>query len=191
MRKVVCVFLSVMIIGITGCGPQPKETVETESIQATAAVEVLEPETENLQIAEVEESVPSNNSGENSHDYITQEEFESFKVTADAIDAEGFYKFDDFADVMKQDFTGTWYDPGYGESIRLTDEYAYVYIPYLEEYGDVPYEWELIDRSDRNLCPMLEIYMWGREQGGLAYYVAGFRGDYFWCNSQTQLFYRQ
>ena len=61
----------------------------------------------------------------------------------------------------------------------------------LDEYGDIPYEWELIDRSDRKLCPELAIYISGRGAGPLAYYVGGFREDYFWCNSQMQIFYRQ
>ena len=104
---------------------------------------------------------------------------------------EDIFQFYDFAEVMNQDFIGTWYNPELGEAIRLTEEWAYVYIPYLDEYGDTPYEWELIDRSDRHLCPELAIYISGKDAGPLAYYVAGFRDDYFWCNSQMQLFYRQ
>lgn len=122
---------------------------------------------------------------------ISLEEYESFSAVTDANDAKGYNKFDDFADVLNQDFIGTWYNPELGEAIRLTDECAYVYIPYLDEYGDTPYEWELIDRSDKKLCPELAIYISGKGAGPLAYYVAGFREEYFWCNSQMQIFHRQ
>ena len=99
--------------------------------------------------------------------------------------------FDDFNETMNQDFTGTWYDPEMGEAIRLTSQGAYVYIPYLDLYGDELYEWELIDRSAKGLCPELAIYFNGRDVGPLAYYVAGIRDNYFWCNAQSQIFYRQ
>ena len=115
----------------------------------------------------------------------------AFTKTAEAVDAEGFGSFDDFAQTMNQDFIGTWYDPEMGEAIRLTTEGAYVYIPFLDLYGDELYEWELIDRSDRGLCPEIAIYYGGREVGELAYYVAGIRDNYFWCNAQAQIFYRQ
>ena len=184
MRKLMCIFLSVLIIGITGCGQQSKETLEEANVSLPDVYD-----TENLPVEN--EMIVSEDLEANFEDNILPEEYESFRVTTDANDAEGFDKFDDFADVLHQDFIGTWYDPEMGEAIRLTDECAYVYIPFLDEYGDIPYEWELIDRSDRNLCPELAIYISGKDAGPLAYYVAGFREDYFWCNSQMQIFYRQ
>ena len=125
---------------------------------------------------------------EEAADAISEEEYETFTKTADAVDAGGF---DDFNETMNQDFTGTWYDPEMGEAIRLTSQGAYVYIPYLDLYGDELYEWELIDRSAKGLCPELAIYFNGRDVGPLAYYVAGIRDNYFWCNAQSQIFYRQ
>lgn len=119
---------------------------------------------------------------------ITAQEYETFTQTADAVDASGF---DDFNQTMNQDFTGTWYDPEMKEAFRLTSQGAYVYIPYLDLYGDELYEWELIDRSAKGLCPELAIYINGRDSGSLAYYVAGYRDGYFWCNAQSQIFYKQ
>ena len=125
---------------------------------------------------------------EEAADAIIEGEYETFTKTADAVDAGGF---DDFNETLDQDFTGTWYDPEMGEAIRLTSQGAYVYIPYLDLYGDELYEWELIDRSEKGLCPELAIYFNGRDVGPLAYYVAGIRDNYFWCNAQSQIFYRQ
>ncbi len=125
---------------------------------------------------------------EEAADAISEEEYETFTKTAEAVDAGGF---DDFNETLNQDFTGTWYDPEMGEAIRLTSQGAYVYIPYLDLYGDELYEWELIDRSAKGLCPELAIYFNGRDVGPLAYYVAGIRDNYFWCNAQSQIFYRQ
>ncbi len=119
---------------------------------------------------------------------ITAQEYDTFTKTADAVDASGF---DDFSQTMNQDFTGTWYDPEMKEAFRLTGQGAYVYIPYLDLYGDELYEWELIDRSAKGLCPELAIYINGRDSGPLAYYVAGYRDGYFWCNAQSQIFYKQ
>lgn len=119
---------------------------------------------------------------------ITAQEYETFTQTADAVDVGGF---DDFSQTMNQDFTGTWYDPEMKEAFRLTSQGAYVYIPYLDLYGDELYEWELIDRSAKGLCPELAIYINGRDSGPLAYYVAGYRDGYFWCNLQNQIFYKQ
>lgn len=119
---------------------------------------------------------------------ITAQEYDTFTKTADAVDASGF---DDFNQTMNQDFTGTWYDPEMKEAFRLTSQGAYVYIPYLDLYGDELYEWELIDRSAKGLCPELAIYINGRDSGPLAYYVAGYRDGYFWCNLQNQIFYKQ
>lgn len=215
MKKSMCILMSVILIGMTGCGQPTEDALEASNTQELAVIESSAPTTETSQIVETEnpttsttaslpdvyttgmlsieekEALLSNGSDAYFGNNILPEEYDSFGATVDANDAEGFNKFDNFDDTMNQDFIGTWYDPELGEAIRLTDEWAYVYIPYLDEYGDTPYEWELIDRSDRNLCPQLSIYFLGRDSGPLAYYVAGFRGDYFWCNSQMQIFYRQ
>lgn len=119
---------------------------------------------------------------------ITEEEYNSFSKTCEATDASGF---DDFEETLNQDYTGTWYDPVMGEAIRLCEEGAYVYIPYLNEYGDTLYEWEVIDRAKRGLCPELAIYINGRGAGPLAYYVAGYREGYFYGNLQGFIFYKQ
>lgn len=155
--------------------------------------ENMQNEAQNEESIENQQSTENQNSTENSSQTspITKEEFDHFSVTADASSVKNFDRFDDFAETMGKDFTGTWYDPEMGEAIRLTNQGAYVYIPYLEMYGDECYEWELIDRSDSGLCPKLAIYHGGRDVGALVYYVAGCTENYFWCNGQAQIFYRQ
>lgn len=122
---------------------------------------------------------------------ITEEEINAFKITCEADDALGFENFDDFDDIMEASFVGTWYDPVNNEALRIFEDGCYIYMPWLEEYGDHLYEWELKDRSDRGLCPMMEIYYEGREIPGIAYYIGGKRENYFWCNAQQALFYKQ
>lgn len=119
---------------------------------------------------------------------ITAEEYSHFQGEGTV---EEFGTFDDFAQTLAYDFTGTWYDPELGEAFRITEDGAYVYIPYLDLYGEECYEWELIDRSADGLCPEIAIYYHGRYTGALVYYVAGARETYFWCNVQSQIFYRQ
>ncbi len=120
---------------------------------------------------------------------ITTEEYNSFKKTSD--DTVDTNKMQDIAALMTKDYTGTWYDPSNGEAIRLTSEGAYVYIPYLDMYGDTLYQWKLVDRSAKGACPMLEIKCWGPDTGGLAYYVAGYNGNYFYGKLQGYVFYKQ
>lgn len=98
--------------------------------------------------------------------------------------------FEDFDKILQADYIGLWYDPDMKEAIFIKEEGAYVYIPYLGLYGDQLYEWELIDRKQRGLCPELAIYFSGRESGPLAYYIGGITEDYFWCISQGQVFYK-
>ena len=57
-------------------------------------------------------------------DAISAEEYAAFTKTADAVDAEGLWQLDDFAQTMNQDFTGTWLIREMGEAIRLTTEGA-------------------------------------------------------------------
>ena len=120
---------------------------------------------------------------------ITPDEYESFGVTVQGAEkkARGFRDFDE---TMHSDFAGTWYDPELGEAIRLTETEAFVYIPYLDLYGDTGYPWQLVDRSEEGKCPKLSIDCFDNG-ASLAYYVAGNTGEYFWCVSQGQLFYRQ
>jgi hypothetical protein len=136
------------------------------------------------------ESTPeSSESGQSSAPVITREEYESFGVTVQGAEkkARGFRDFDE---TMHSDFAGTWYDPELGEAIRLTETEAFVYIPYLDLYGDTGYPWRLVDRSEEGKCPKLSIDCFDNG-ASLAYYVAGNTGEYFWCVSQGQLFYRQ
>lgn len=136
------------------------------------------------------ESTPeSSESDPSSAPVITQEEYESFGVTVQGAEkkAKGFR---DFGETMHSDFIGTWYDPELGEAIRLTETEAFVYIPYLDLYGDTGYPWRLVDRSEEGKCPKLSIDCFDNG-ASLAYYVAGNTGEYFWCVSQGQLFYRQ
>lgn len=146
-------------------------------------------------ITPADESEPLNTEPESSESVqssapvITQEEYESFGVTVQGAEkkAKGFR---DFAETMNSNFIGTWYDPELGEAIRLTETEAFVYIPYLDLYGDTGYPWQLVDRSGEGKCPKLSIDCF--DNGArLAYYVAGNTGEYFWCVSQGQLFYRQ
>lgn len=120
---------------------------------------------------------------------ITKEEYDTFKKTCnDTIDTN---KMQDIKALMTKDYTGTWYDPENGEAIRLSSEGAYVYIPYLDYYGDTLYQWELVDRSAQGACPMLQIYLWGPDTPGLAYYVAGYNEKYFYGKLQGYVFYKQ
>lgn len=56
---------------------------------------------------------------------------------------------------------------------------------------DTLYQWKLVDRSAKGACPMLEIKCWGPDTGGLAYYVAGYNGNYFYGKLQGYVFYKQ
>lgn len=120
---------------------------------------------------------------------ITKEEYDTFKKTCN--DTINTNKMQDIKELMKKDYTGTWYDPENGEAIRLSSEGAYVYIPYLDCYGDTLYQWELVDRSAQGACPMLQIYLWGPDTPGLAYYVAGYNEKYFYGKLQGYIFYKQ
>ena len=120
---------------------------------------------------------------------ITKEEYDTFKKTCnDTIDTN---KMQNIKELMTKDYTGTWYDPENGEAIRLSSEGAYVYIPYLDYYGDTLYQWELVDRSAQGACPMMQIYLWGPDTPGLAYYVAGYNEKYFYGKLQGYIFYKQ
>jgi hypothetical protein len=120
---------------------------------------------------------------------ITNEEFLSFKQTCEG--PKDTTKFMNFADLMKRDYYGTWYSPEEKCAMRLTPDGAYLYYPLLDFYGDTLYCWDITDRSDSGLCPMLVIHEHGPEYPGITYYVAGATDDYFYGNSQGYVFYRQ
>ena len=92
---------------------------------------------------------------------ITDSEYASFQITADASSVEGFDVFDDYAETMEKNFIGT-------------------------------YVWELTDRSQQGLCPRLSFYYDDSKAGDMfTCYVAGCTDDYFWCNLQEMVWYRQ
>lgn len=138
-----------------------------------------------VQTEEVETDVSDTKGG------ISANEYFQFSKTVDETVVEQYNVYDRADDILRQDFTGTWYDSEAEEAIRLTSEGAYVYISNLEKYGDILYEWELIDRSTQGLCPELAIYMNGKLAGPLAYYVTEFGENYFRCDGQGQMVYRQ
>ena len=115
----------------------------------------------------------------------------TFYVDADISEISDFDQFDDFSSITAESLYGTWYDPHTNEVIVLSKEGAFAYFPSLEVYGDFMCSWELEDRSADGLCPALKIYCFENSSSPLTYYVAGVRDDFFWCNSQQQIFYRQ
>lgn len=191
MRKISILVVLCLTCFLTACSKTPENTFSKKSMSGTSAPKEDFQNVPDEIEREKTPAVPEPKETHTSNETISFEEYENFKATAEAKDAEGFSAFDDFSDTLARDFTGTWYDPESGEAIRLTDQGAYVYISFLQLYGDTLYEWEVIDRSDRGLCPELAIYISGRNSGPLAYYIAGIRDDYFWCNSQAQIFYLQ
>lgn len=130
------------------------------------------------------------------HGPISAEEFASFKVKADASSIADFNVFDDFSETMEKNFVGTWYcaDPNWNWAIRIEEDgTCYIYEGSLDYSYEKPYHWKLIDRSDRGLCPELGIY-YGEPDGEpdeFVFYVAGCTDDYFWCNAQQMIMYRQ
>lgn len=130
---------------------------------------------------------------------IEDEVFQNLHTDADASAVERSYTLGDFSKITKEALQGTWYhhpasegdNTQYDVILRFDGEEAIVYYPSVDFYGDTCYEWDIIDRSDRGLCPELAIYWNGRDWGPLAWYILGISdsGDYFWCNGEV--FYRQ
>ena len=126
---------------------------------------------------------------------ITDSEYASFQITADASSVEGFDVFDDYAETMEKNFIGTWYCPSWGMAFRIQEDGAYIYTLESENIGfcnQEPYVWELTDRSQQGLCPRLSFYYDDSKAGDMfTCYVAGCTDDYFWCNLQEMVWYRQ
>lgn len=130
---------------------------------------------------------------------IPEEIFANLNTDADASAVEHSYVLGDWSKITKEALQGTWYhhpsDAGdstrYDVILQFDEDDAVVYYPAVDFYGDTRYEWEIIDRSGRGLCPELAIYYGGRSVGPLAWYILGISdsGDYFWCNGEV--FYRQ
>ena len=123
---------------------------------------------------------------------ITAEEFDGFLIPEKLSEQRIFDKQDEEAHIISGDYIGTWCDEYKQESFRLTKDGAYVYIPFLDLYGDTLCEWELVtEDSAVGYMPALKIYYAGRDVGPLVYYINGYDDDYFWCTDQAEVFYRQ
>ena len=118
-----------------------------------------------------------------------------FLTEADTSVAAAFDSWGDFSRVTEENLCGVWYCPAEGGDsetvLILSEEGARVYYPLLDCYGDRLYPWQVKDRSASGLCPALEIYFNGEDKGPLTYYIAGLELEFFWCNSQQTIFYRQ
>lgn len=130
---------------------------------------------------------------------LEDEVFQNLHTDADASAVEESYIVGDWNKITKEALQGTWYHHPSGEGnntqydviLRFDGDDAIVYYPSIDFYADACYEWDIIDRSDRGLCPELAIYWNGRDWGPLAWYILGISdaGDYFWCNGEV--FYKQ
>ena len=125
-------------------------------------------------------------------DPITAEQFKNFKISEKLSEQGIFNEQDDVDTILAGNYLGTWYDETGQEAFHLTEDAAYVYIPYLDKYGDEPYKWEIVtDHSDVHEGVELDIYFSGPDIAPLVYYIDGYRGDYFWSILQADVFYRQ
>lgn len=125
--------------------------------------------------------------------------FENLNMDADTSAVENTYVLGDWGKITKEALQGVWYyhpkDVGDSEEydvvLQFEGDKAVVYYPAVEFYGDTYYEWDVVDRSSRGLCPELAIYWRGTKEGELAWYILGIseERDYFWCNGEV--FYKQ
>ena len=141
---------------------------------------------------ENEDSTEAEEERQLASDPITAEQFKNFKIPEKLSEQGIFNEQDDVDTILAGNYLGTWYDETGQESFRLTEDAAYVYIPYLDKYGDEPYKWEIVtDHSDVHEGVELDIYFSGPDIAPLVYYIDGYRGDYFWSILQADVFYRQ
>lgn len=130
---------------------------------------------------------------------IDQEVLNNPKFEADASAVENSYVLGDWSRITKEALQGTWYhhpksegeSKQYDVALKFDGDEAVVYYPAVDFYAEASYEWDVIDRSDRGLCPELAIYFRETKDAPLAWYILGIseEGDYFWCNGEV--FYRQ
>ena len=141
---------------------------------------------------ENEDSTEAEEERQLASDPITAEQFKNFKIPEKLSEQGIFNEQDDVDTILAGNYLGTWYDETGQEAFRLTEDAAYVYIPYLDKYGDEPYKWEIVtDHSDVHEGVELDIYFSGPDIAPLVYYIDGYRGDYFWSILQADVFYRQ
>lgn len=124
---------------------------------------------------------------------------DNLQTNADASAVENKYVLGDWSKITKEALQGTWYshpkdmgeDTKYDVVLQFDGDDAIVFYPSVDFYGDARYEWDVVDRSDRGLCPELAVYWRGTKEGELAWYILGISDnrDYFWCNGEV--FYRQ
>ena len=120
-----------------------------------------------------------------------------FDANASAV--ENDYVTGDWSMITKEALQGTWYhhpksegeSPRADVALKFDGDNAAVYYPSVDFYAEEYYEWDVIDRSDRGLCPELAIYFRETKDAPLAWYILGISEDrsYFWCNGEV--FYRQ
>lgn len=130
---------------------------------------------------------------------IDQEILNNPKFEADASAVENNYVLGDWSRITKEALQGTWYHhpKSEGESkqydvvLKFDGDEAMVYYPSVDFYAETSYEWDIVDRSDRGLCPELAIYFRETKDAPLAWYILGIseNRNYFWCNGEV--FYRQ
>lgn len=130
---------------------------------------------------------------------IDQEILNNPKFEPDASAVESSYVLGDWSKITKEALQGTWYhhpksegdSTQYDVALKFDGDEAVVYYPSVDFYAETSYEWDIIDRSDRGLCPELAIYFRGTKDAPLAWYILGIseNRDYFWCNGEV--FYRQ
>lgn len=130
---------------------------------------------------------------------IEQEILNNPKFEADASAVENSYVLGDWSKITKEALQGTWYhhpksegeNRQYDVALKFDGDEAVVYYPSVDFYAETSYEWDIIDRSDRDLCPELDIYFRGTKDAPLVWYILGIseNRDYFWCNGEV--FYRQ
>lgn len=182
----------------TGKQQESQDEIYHNGTEISTEADIKNQETENTETASeiIEDTdLKPDQNNEVKSGPITDSEYASFQITADASSVEGFDVFDDYAETMEKNFIGTWYCPSCGMAFRIQEDGAYIYTLESENIGfcnQEPYVWELTDRSQQGLCPRLSFYYDDSKAGDMfTCYVAGCTDDYFWCNLQEMVWYRQ